>query len=271
LSGATLATGFRGGSPDFEKSASRVDGFTRTLVEEFGVEMLDSPEAVAEASDAILLTSVDGRRHLEQFARIAPYRRPTFIDKPFAVSSADAGEIARLAREAGTPLLSASSLRFAEALSQALDREDDPLFGADFTGPMPIEPTQGVFFWYGVHLAEGLYQVMGTGCQEVQVTSSRDHDVAVGLWKDGRIGTIRGFRNDRYYFRGVLHRESGDVFLDLDAGEQPKHFHLLVRVLDFFRGGPPAVTIENTLEVIRFLEAADRSRRTGERVRLQPA
>jgi hypothetical protein len=46
-----LVTGYPGGSTDFEKSASRVDGFPDLLTTKFGVEMVDSPEAVAEASN----------------------------------------------------------------------------------------------------------------------------------------------------------------------------------------------------------------------------
>ncbi|RKX32043.1 MAG: gfo/Idh/MocA family oxidoreductase [Verrucomicrobia bacterium] len=266
--GGQLVVGYPGGSADFGKSASRVDGYTDLLATKFGVEMVDSPEAVAEASDAILLTSVDGRVHLDQFSRLARFRKPTFIDKPFAVTSGDAAGIAALAREHGTPVMSASGLRFAEALTALLEECPDGISGADFTGPMEIEPTQGAFFWYGVHLVEALYQTLGTGCREVRVTTSDAHDVAVGLWKDGRIGTVRGFRNDQYYFRGVVHTGSGDVFLDLDTCEKPKHVHLLTKVMDFFRSGVSPIPLSETVEAIRFLEAADESRVTGSRVRL---
>lgn len=266
--GGRLVIGYPGGSADFVKSASRVNGYTDLLATKFGVEMVDSPEAVAEGSDAVLLTSVDGRVHLDQFSRIAPFRKPTFIDKPFAVTSRDAAGLAALALEHGTPVMSASGLRFTEALTALLADCPDGISGADFIGPMEIEPTQGAFFWYGVHLVEALYQTLGSGCREVQVTTSDSHDVAVGLWKDGRIGTIRGFRNDQYYFRGVIHTGSGDVFLDLDAGEKPKHVHLLTRIMEFFQSGVPPIQLSETVEAIRFLEAADESRRTGERIKL---
>jgi hypothetical protein len=165
--------------------------------------------------------------------------------------------------------MSASALRYTEALTRALAREDDPVEGAYFTGPMEIEPTQGAFFWYGVHLAEGLFSCMGTGCREVSVTTSDSCDVAVGRWDDGRVGIIRGFRNGNYYFRSVLHRASGDEWLDLDAGERPKHVPLLASVLEFFRSGVSPVSPENTLEAVRFLEAADQSRATGQKVVLK--
>jgi predicted dehydrogenase len=267
--GGRLVVGYPGGSADFEKSASRVDGYTDLLASKFGVEMVDSPEAVAEASDAVLLTSVDGRVHLEQFSRMAPFKKPTFIDKPFAVSGKDASAIAALAEKVGTPVMSASGLRFAEALTALLAERPDRISGADFTGPMEIEPTQGAFFWYGVHLVEALYQTLGSGCREVQVTTSDAHDVAVGLWEDGRIGTVRGFRNDQYYFRGVIHTGMGDVFLDLDAGAKPKHVHLLTKIMEFFRSSVSPIKLSETVEAISFLEAADESRVTGRKVNLR--
>ena len=67
-----------------------------------------------------------------------------------------------------------------------------------------------------MHLVEALYESLGTGCWELHVTTSEDHDVAVGLWEDGRIGSARGFCTDNYYFRVVIHRSSGEVWLDLD-------------------------------------------------------
>ncbi len=269
IPGARITTGYPGGSPDFEKSASRIEGFTRKLKDEFGVAIVETPEAVAEQCDAILLTSVDGRVHLEQFSRIAPLGKPTFIDKPFAVSSQHARQISELAEKNQVPLMSSSPLRYAEALTAALTGcSHENITGADFTGPMPIEPTQPGFFWYGVHAAEALFKVMGPGCAEVRVTTTENHDLAVGHWRDGRIGTIRGFRGSGYYFGGVLHTDNGIVFLDLDSGEKAKHVHLTNSIIEFFRTGKSPIAVAETVEVIRFLEAANESRQTGETVPL---
>jgi hypothetical protein len=70
--GGKVEIAFPGGSQDFDLSYSRVEGFTSQLRDEYGVAIVDSIEAVAESSDAILLESVDGRVHLEQFRKIAP-------------------------------------------------------------------------------------------------------------------------------------------------------------------------------------------------------
>jgi predicted dehydrogenase len=267
--GGRVVAAFPGGSPDFELSWSRLDRFTAAVRDEHGVAILDSIEAVAELSDAVLLTSVDGRVHLEQFRRIAPYGKPVFIDKPFAVTSADAEAIAAIARKHDVPLMSSSSLRYAEDLVQA--RADDSLgdvIGADVYGCVELQPTQPGLFWYGIHDAEMLFSVLGRGCVRVHAFTSEHHEQVTGLWSDGRIGTIRGYRNGVRSNGALLHRANGTVFADCSRSAKPKYAGLLERVMTMFRTGAPQIDIEETLEIIRFLEAANESRATGQPVEL---
>lgn len=168
--GGRVTVAYPGGSPDFELSWSRVEGITAELRENYDVRILSCPEEVAEQSDAILLTAVDGRCHRELFRRIAPYKKPVFIDKPFAVSTRDAREMVRIAEEHQLPLMSASSLRYAEPLVKALEDMEQP-FGCDAFGPMALEPTQPGLFWYGIHGVEMMYAALGTGCVRVRAVS----------------------------------------------------------------------------------------------------
>src|SRR5690554_4706448 len=69
VAGAKVVVAFPGGSPDFPLSINRVEQFTNELRDTYGVRIVDSIEAVAEASDAILLESVDGRVHREQLEK----------------------------------------------------------------------------------------------------------------------------------------------------------------------------------------------------------
>lgn len=269
VAGGKVVVAFPGGSPDFQLSISRVEGFTNQLRDEFGVKIVDSPEAVAQESDAILLESVDGRVHLEQFRQIAPFGKPVFIDKPFAVSSQDAREIVRLAGQHGVPLMSASSLRYAEALKEAIgDGELGAIIGADAYGPMAIEPTQPGLFWYGIHSVEMLYAALGPGCVHVVASTTEDHDVVVGQWKDGRIGVVRGNRKGNSKFGAVIHREKGSSFVDVYSNPKPYYASMLEDIMDMFRTGKPKLAQEETLEIIRFIEAANESRETGRKVNL---
>lgn len=269
IPGGKVLVAYPGGSPDFELSIGRVKGFTEELQTKYGVEIVDSVEAVAEASDAILLESVDGRVHLEQFKKIVGYGKPIFVDKPFAVQSAHVREMIELARQHNIPLMSSSALRYAEALQEVLaDDAKGEIIGADFYGPMAIEPTQPGLFWYGIHTVEMLFAALGKGCVQVTATTNDDHDLIVGVWEDGRIGTIRGNRSGNSQFGGVVHRKQGTQFVDVYSHKKPYFASLLEEVMKMFQEGSVSIDLEESYEVIRFIEAANESRETGKTVKL---
>ncbi len=268
--GGRVTAAFPGGSPDFKLSFSRVAGFTKELREQHGVCMVDSPEAVAEQCDAILLESVDGRVHPAQFQRVASSGKPTFVDKPFAVSLEDARTMADLARKFTIPLMSCSALRYAEGLGQVLaDESNGSIMGADFYGPMAIEPTQPGLFWYGIHTVEMLFATLGKGCQSVTPTTNYDYELIVGLLTDDRMGTIRGNRKGNDSFGGLVHREKGAQFVDVYSNPKPYYASLLERVMKMFTARVAPIDIQETLEIIRFIEAANESRATGKPVSLK--
>ncbi|SEN13557.1 Gfo/Idh/MocA family protein [Lihuaxuella thermophila] len=267
--GGKVTVAYPGGSPDFKLSASRVDGYTCELRDQFGVKIVESPEAVAEQCDAILLESVDGRVHLEQFGRVAPFGKPVFIDKPLALSSRDAQAIIDLADEYAVPLMSCSALRYAGGLTAVLEQTGKGnIIGADCYGPMPLEPLQPGLFWYGIHVAEMLFAILGPGCLRVMSVSNEDHELVTGVWADGRVGTIRGNRKGNQTFGALIHRETGTDFADVYSDPKPYYASLLEKVMTMFTTGKPPVDLRETRELIRFLEAANESRATGKTVEL---
>ena len=70
LAKCQVTVAYPGGSPDLAASRDRLDGYVQQLRER-GISIVDSLKKVADESDAILLESVDGRVHLEQFRAIA--------------------------------------------------------------------------------------------------------------------------------------------------------------------------------------------------------
>lgn len=267
--GGKVEIAFPGGSQDFDLSYSRVEGFTSQLRDEFGVAIVDSIEAVAESSDAILLESVDGRVHLEQFRKIAPYGKPIFIDKPLAVSVKDAETIIELAERYKIPVMSSSALRYAEGLTQALNnKEKGDIIGAESFGPMSMVSTQPGFFWYGIHSVEMLFAILGEGCRHVTATTTEHHDLIVGVWEDGRIGSVRGNRKGNHTFGAVVHREKGSDFVDVYSHSKPYYASLLERIMQMFQTGNPDLPLDQTLQIVSFIEAANESRNNGKTVYL---
>lgn len=266
--GGRVVAAYPGGSPDFKASISRVEGYTNELRDEYGVDILQSPEEVAERCDAILLTSVDGRVHPEQFARIAPYGKPVFVDKPFAVSVKEANAIAETAHKHGIAWMSGSVRRFADGLIQALNREGaGNATGADAYGPIEFVDSQPGYFWYGIHTIDVLYRILGPGCRSVTAFSEGDSETVTAVWADGRIGAIRGNRRNATH-GALIHREKASEYVDTAADQFRKYANLLQSVLDMFRTGRPGIDPQETLEIIRFMEAANESRISGRTVYL---
>ncbi|GGG19521.1 Gfo/Idh/MocA family protein [Paenibacillus abyssi] len=267
--GGKVIAAFPGGSPDFPLSINRVEAYMEKLRSEYGVQATESPEDVAAQCDAILLEAADGRVHLELFKRIASYGKPVFIDKPLALTTRDAGEMLTIAAEQGIPVMSCSALRYAEQLTAVLEQNGRTgILGTDVYGPMSVEPTQGHYFWYGIHSVEMLYAVMGPGCVELTAVSNDNHDLITAVWEDGRIATVRGSRAGNPRFGAFIHREHETAVVDIGAGTTPFYASLLQQVMSFFRKCQPPLDWSETLEIISFLQAAEKSRISKTTVRL---
>jgi hypothetical protein len=257
--GGRVVVAFRGGSPDLEFSRGRLPEVTRQMTEKFGVKLVDSIEELATQVDAILIESVDGRPHLEQFRRTLSSGRPVFIDKPLAGSLRDAVEIVRLARRSGTPCFSSSALRYSPNSPMQQPEKLGTVRSAFAYGPADIEPHHPDLFWYGIHAVEALYGAMGPGCVSVVRTHSDATDIVTGLWNDGRIGTAQGNRGHERKFGLTVFGARAT----LSGGDRSSLQPLAVKIMEFFQTRVAPVRLEETLELFAFMEAADESRRRG--------
>jgi len=263
-----VVAAFKGGSPDVEASRTRVDKFTAELREKWNIKIVDDIPTLCTMVDAVLLESVDGRTHLEQLKPVLAAKKPVFIDKPLAANYKDAKEIARLAREAGVPWFSSSSLRFWEETQRLKNPAGvDHILGYSVYGPSPTEPHHPDLMWYGIHAVEMLYTLMGPGCESATRVRTTGEDVVVGRWKDGRLGVMRGFRNGLDDHGITLF---GDKAVFHSEPRPDSYRPLLVEIAKFFRTRVSPVNPEETLEMFAFMEAADVSKaRAGTAVPLR--
>jgi hypothetical protein len=254
VAGGKVVAAFRGGSPDIPASASRVEGYSKTLQEKYAVKLCPSIEELCQQVDVVLLESVDGRPHREQVTPVLKAGKPVFIDKPIAGSLRDAAAIFRLAREDHVPVFSSSSLRFARDTQAVKLGSIGTVKSAETYGPCEIEPHHPDLFWYGIHGVEALFTALGTGCETVQrKTTSTGKIEVVGTWSGGRTGV---FREDKE-FHGLARGEKGQAAVGSFDGYAP----LLVEIMKFFNTGVVPVKPEETLEILAFMEAADQSKR----------
>lgn len=259
-------------SPDLEKKADQAQKYKQALIEKHQIKMTGSIEEMLDQVDAVLLESVDGRRHLKELIPVAKAGKPCYVDKPFSASLKDAKEMVRLIKEHKLPCFSSSSLRFdsvyvnflAELRKEKESAEDKSKFegvvGCDAYAPANLEPTNPGFFWYGIHGVEILYALMGTGCQRVACSSTPDGDMAVGAWRDGRIGTMRGIRKGPHHYGAAVLTGKGVKPLPA-SGDFYKG--LCLAIAKFFRTREVPVPIDETLELCAYIDAALRSSQQG--------
>ena len=266
--GARVVAAYKGGSPDVESSASRLERFTNELKTKWNVEIVDSIEELCRKVDAVLLESVDGRPHLAQARPVFAAKKRVFIDKPLTASYRDAREIVRLSKESGTPFFSTSSLRFVAEVQQLKTNEKlGRMLGAFTFSPSPTEPHHPDLFWYGIHGVEMLFTLMGTGCESVTRVHTAGADVVVGQWKDGRTGTFRGIRDGKQDYGAIAF--GSQAVLPTNVPMKVDYRGLVVEIVKFFQTGVPPVSPEETLEVMAFMEAADLSKaQSGRPVKL---
>ena len=118
------------------------------------------------------------------------------------------------------------------------------------------------YFWYGIHAADVLFSYMGRGCETVEAVHAENMDVLVGTWNDGRIGSVRGSRLPDAKFGCVLQSTEGTK--SGVADDDPPCFAMLMKqVVPFFQTGVAPIDLAETVEIVAFLEAAEKSWKNG--------
>ncbi len=259
IPGARIVAAFKGGSADLESSSSRVDKYAEEIAAKFGVEIVPSIAALLPKVDAILLESVDGRKHLPQFREIMKAGKPIFIDKPLASTYADALEIARLGRENNVRWFSASSLRFSggipalkqpgtprrRCLGTRSDRKDPsarPLLVRHSLRRDPLRLPRP-------RLRRGHPRRRAPTATPSPVAGA----TAASALSSSTTITPASARPPSPSAKSLV--SSADFY----TGYQD----LIVAIIKFFQGGPSPVDEKETLEMFAFMDAAQRSKESG--------
>jgi predicted dehydrogenase len=277
LPGARIVAAVKTFSPDIAASASRVEEYTATVRDKFGVKIVPSIADLCAEVDVVMIESLDGRVHLEQARPVIAAGKRLFIDKPMAGSLRDVLEIFRLARDAGVPVFTSSAYRFYPSLRKVIEAQVGEARMAISYGPAYLDPHHPDLFFYGIHPVEALFAVMGCGCESVVRTHTADSDVVTGQWAGGRVGTLHGLRTKAIPHKVIVFGSEGFVeqqplgaafsrFGSVDAGAVTggdNYAALLQEILAFFQTGVEPVKAEETIEMFAFMEAADESKRRG--------
>ena len=259
LAKAKVVAAFKGGSRDVPSSADRIDKYTETLTNEYGLKLYPTIAELCKNVDAILLESVDGRPKVRQAIPVIDAGLPLFIDKPMAGSLADVIFIFDYAKKKGVPIFSSSSLRYGKTNQAIRHGSIGIVTRAEVHSPCSLEVHHPDLFWYGVHGCESLFTVMGAGCQSVVRRTTADGKIEVeGTWKSGPTNRIGIFREGKGY-GGKAKGTKGQS----EAGGYDGYAPLVVEAVKMFQTGKVTVGAQETIEVFAFMAAADESKRRG--------
>lgn len=225
-------------------------------IKTYGVSIVDSIDKLLTVSDVILLETNDGRIHFQQALPVLKAGKTMFIDKPIAASLTDTIGIFNAAKKYNVPVFSSSALRYTESVQEVINGKIGRVNGADVFTPAPVEKTHPDLFWYGIHGVEMLVAILGPGIQSVCVVNTPDTTVVTGMWSDNRIGTLRGIEKGHYAFGGHAFGTNGI----LQLGDFKTYYPLLVKIIGFLDTGIPPVTAKETIAIIAFMEAAQKSK-----------
>lgn len=234
-------------------------------LKEYGVPFVNEPAELIGKVDAVLIESVDGTVHKERTMPFLEKGIPTYVDKPFACSLADAKAMVETATTKHVPLMSSSSLRYAPEVVAAKDPKSPAgeIVGVTTFGPAPLDATGrniGLFH-YGIHPVEMLYTLMGTGCKRLSCIAGPDGEVVTGMWQGGRIGSVRGIRKGKADYGFTVF--GAQQVVTQGVGTQFIYRELLKHIVAMFETGEMPIDLRETLEIVAFIEAAKASAEAG--------
>ncbi len=259
VEGAKVVAGWPG---DSAMMPERIPGYVETL-KKYGVELVERPEDLLGKIDAVMIESQQGSRHLSRARPFLEAGLPTFVDKPFAETIADAEAMIALAEKHNAPLLSCSALRYDPQIAAARSRTETlgRILSADVWTAAALHSGNPGLLNYGIHGVEMLYALMGTGCGTVQYAGTEKSEVNLGLWRNGHVSAVRGLREGQYGFGAVVHYEKGNEAFTVDGSAfYTELLKVFVKMCETRQAPIPHAEMR---EIIAFCSAAMTSREAG--------
>ncbi|HVK04785.1 MAG TPA: Gfo/Idh/MocA family oxidoreductase [Armatimonadaceae bacterium] len=233
----------------------RIPGYVEQM-KGYGVPLVERPEDLLGQIDAVMVESQQGSKHLERARPFLEAGLPTFIDKPFAGSLAQADEIISLARKHGAPLMSCSPLRYAPEVleAQAKQETNGRLLTADVWSTAILHEGNPGLQHYGIHGVEMLFALMGPGCVEARTAFQPGGEVVTGRWSDGRLGVMRGLRDGQGGFGFAAHYEKGHHVATIQGAAY--YTEMIKRIVAMFATREEPIALAETREIAAFMDAA---------------
>jgi predicted dehydrogenase len=239
-------------------------------------QIVAKPADLLGKVDAVFCITRHGGNHLDLVRPFLQAGIPTFVDKPLAVTPADARTLVDLAARRHTPFTSFSTVRFSQDTQRffAQSRQLGGIRAGIYTGPATRRNPYGGVLFYAIHAIELMLMMQGTGVQWVQAVEGPGVDsagngamVSVCAWADGAIATIELPVDAKYNFGLTALGREGVQSVTLDISDC--YARGMRQILACLRGGPSPVDPAEMIEAVQVGYAIEQSLAQGGRVYLR--
>ncbi len=246
------------------------DAFAKAAMEKGAIpNQVSDPLEMLGKIDALIVDHRHPKYHLEAATPFVKAGIPTFIDKPFCYRAAEGKEFLQIAKKAGTPVTSYSSIAQSAATFDIKDQIAalGKIRQVIRSGTADLDSEYGGIFFYGIHIVEPLMFMFGEDIVEVRVTRNGKYGNASLKFSSGLFATLI-FKEKAYGWETFV--ETDDKFIELksrvEETDPPKNYADMV---EMFRTGKEPRSHQSILSGICILEALEKSTETEQWVRVE--
>ncbi len=234
--------------------------FAKNAMEKGNIpNMVSNPNDMLGEIDALIVDHRHAKYHLEAAAPFVKAGIPTFIDKPFCYRVSEGKEFLAMARDAGTPVTSFSSVRQSNVtfdIKKQLESLGE-LNHIVSLGPTDLNSKYGGVFFYGVHMVEPVLFWFGENVSMVRISKNGNKATASLAYDDGKLVTLI-FSNMAKGRETFVETEEG--FIKLASGvEESDPGKNYVDMVEMFRTGKEPRSHQSILAGVAVLEALEKS------------
>ncbi len=225
--------------------------------------MIKNPEEMLGNIDAVIVDHRHPKYHLKAATPFVKAGIPAFVDKPFCYRLNEGKEFLQMAREAGTPVTSFSTIAQSDATFDIAEQvktlgEYDNIIRF---GPVEVDSPWGGVFFYGVHVVQPLMFMFGHDIVEVRVNTYNKKGGAELVFNNGKIATLV-FNTKHYGWDTYVEKKEGIVHLKSRV-EETDPARCYKDMIEMFRTGKEPRSHESILKCVAVLEAMEKSVKSG--------
>lgn len=240
------------------------EAFAKDAMERGAIpNMVKDPKEMMGKIDALIVDHRHAKYHLEAAAPFVQAGIPTFVDKPFCYRLKEGVKFLEMARAAGTPVTSYSSIAHSAATMDIKEqlKELGEINQVMRSGPVELDSKYGGVFFYGVHIVQPLIYLFDQKIEKVRITQNGQNSGANLVFDNGMLVSLV-FTTKKYGWQTFVETENGIVELKSRV-EAPKPDKNYTDMVEMFRTGKEPRSHQSILEGVAILEALERSVNSG--------